>query len=109
MSCASTQVGQPQIPLFVMCKREAWHTPRMYKQFQSFINPQILEASEETCQAWEGCISNTDDLCLVERPAQLKVRFHTIQGKEIDLFCQGLVARIFLHEVDHLRGQVMWE
>ena len=45
----------------------------------------------------------------MERPTQLKVRFHTIQGKEIDLFCQGLVARIFQHEVDHLNGQVMWE
>jgi peptide deformylase len=61
------------------------------------------------CTAWEGCISNDDELCLVERPMQLRVKFNTIQGKQIDLFCQGLIARVFLHEQDHLNGQAMWE
>ena len=68
-----------------------------------------MMASEETCTAWEGCISNNDELCLVERPIQLKVRFHTIEGKEIDLFCEGIVARVFMHEIDHLEGKLMWE
>lgn len=109
MSCSSTQVGIPQIPLFVMCKREFWYTPQMYRRFTSFLNPTIVMASEETCTAWEGCISNNDELCLVERPMQLKVRFNTIEGKEIDLFCEGIVARVFMHEIDHLEGRLMWE
>ena len=35
---------------------------------------------------------------------QIRVKFNTLNGKDIDLLCSGLVARIFLHEVDHLNG-----
>jgi peptide deformylase len=69
----------------------------------------VVEASEETCEVWEGCVSNDDAICLVERPSQLRVKFNTIQGKEIDLFCQGIIARVFLHEIDHLHGHNMWD
>jgi len=40
---------------------------------------------------------------------QIRVKFNTPLGKDVDVFCHGLVARIFLHEVDHLYGQNMWE
>ena len=73
------------------------------------INPQVLESSEETCDAWEGCVSNTDDIALVRRPKKVKVRFHNIQGKECDLLCDGLLSRIFQHEIDHLDGKTMEE
>jgi peptide deformylase len=33
MSIAATQVGMPQMPLFVMCKRQNWYKPTMYKNF----------------------------------------------------------------------------
>lgn len=81
----------------------------MYKKFNTFLNPKIVETSEETNLAWEGCISNHEELCLIERPSQIKVSFNLIDGKQIDLFCEGLVARIFLHEIDHLNGKLMWE
>jgi peptide deformylase len=68
MSIASTQVGDAQTPLFVMCHRKWWYTPRQYKMFQTFVNPKIVEFSEEQALAWEGCISNDEQLCLVERP-----------------------------------------
>lgn len=73
MSIASTQVGYSQTPLFVMCAREYWYTHLQYKKFQSFLNPKVLEFSEEKALAWEGCISNDDQMCLVERPLQVRV------------------------------------
>jgi len=73
------------------------------------INPEITDVSEEVCLAWEGCISDTKELCLVERPQQVKVRFNDIRGKEYDLICMGLMARVFLHEIDHLQGRNMWD
>ena len=55
--------------LFVMCDRTYWYHPKlMYKKFLTVLNPQILDFSEETCEAWEGCISNDDELALVKRP-----------------------------------------
>lgn len=68
MSIASTQVGKPQMPLFVMCSRENWHTPRQYKTFQTFINPQVIAYSDNQCLSWEGCVSNDEEMVLIERP-----------------------------------------
>jgi hypothetical protein len=45
----------------------------------------------------------------VERPQQVKVKFNDIRGKEYDLLCMGLMARVFLHEIDHLQGRNMWD
>ena len=42
MSIASTQIGRPQVPLFVMCSRENWFTEKQYRKFQSFLNPEII-------------------------------------------------------------------
>ena len=108
MSVASTQVGHPDTPLFVMCKRQNWYTAHQYKSFQTFLNPEIVEISEQTTTAWEGCISNDEELCLVERPAEALVRFQDIRGKSFELGIGGLLCRIFQHEVDHLDGQLMW-
>ena len=69
------------------------------------INPEILEASAETCQAWEGCVSNEIDIALVERPKRVKVRFLDAKGEERDLLCDGLISRIFQHEIDHFEGR----
>ena len=68
MSVAATQVNSLDMPLFVMCSRTNWYTPKMYRTFQTFINPVITDFSEELATAWEGCISNDEELCLVERP-----------------------------------------
>ena len=66
-----------------------------YKHFHAFLNPRIVEASNETILAWEGSISNLDELVLLERPAQVKVKFNLIDSKEIEFICDGLVSRIF--------------
>ncbi len=75
----------------------------------SVFNPQILDFSIETCEAWEGCISNSDEIALVRRPKQVKVRFNNIKGQEVDMVCDGLISRIFQHELDHLNGKGMEE
>jgi len=75
MSIAATQVGKVDVPLFLICSRENWYTPKQYKTFQTFINPHIVAHSENLCLAWEGCISNDDEMVLLERPAQVKARF----------------------------------
>jgi peptide deformylase len=94
--------------MFVMCDRQFWYHPAfMYKKFMTVLNPEIIEASKETCLAWEGCISNDEHIALVERPKTIKVRFQTYNGKETDQVCKGLMSRIFQHEIDHFDGVLM--
>jgi peptide deformylase len=71
------------------------------------INPEIIEASEEKCLAWEACVSENDRIALVERPKMVKVRFQSVKGVEHDLLCHGLLSRIFQHEIDHFEGKIM--
>ena len=79
-----------------MCDRAYWYHPKLqYKKFMTVFNPEIIDRSEETCQAWEGCISNSEQIAMVERPKKVKVRFHNIKGIESDLVCDGLISRIF--------------
>jgi len=75
MAVSAPQVGKPHIPLFIMCKKNTWYTPKMYKTFQVFLNPQIIKYSEQTVTAWEGCLSNDEEFALVERPMQVQVQF----------------------------------
>ena len=65
--------------------------------------------SENLCLAWEGCISNDDEMVLIERPTQVKAHFKDLQGQEYQMLLNGLMSRIFQHEIDHLNGLVMWD
>ena len=85
MSIAATQVGKPQVPLFLMCSRENWNTARQYKTFQTFINPRIIGHCDRLCLAWEGCISDDAEMCLVERPASVKAKFQDTKGEEFEV------------------------
>ena len=59
-----------------MCDRPFWYHPKlMYKKFVTFYNPEIIQVSDETIMAWEGCLSNEEEVVLVERPKTIKVRF----------------------------------
>ena len=69
----------------------------------ALINPRILgEEGEEVRE--EGCLSIPDIHGDVVRAAEIGVRFHDIEGCEHELECQELLARVIMHEVDHLHG-----
>ncbi|MBO9480451.1 peptide deformylase [Salinisphaera sp. G21_0] len=69
-----------------------------------WINPQIIEVSQETCWTWEGCLSVPGIRGWVNRPANLKVRGFDGQGNTIEAVLNGFAARVMLHEIDHLNG-----
>jgi peptide deformylase len=68
------------------------------------INPVILETSEETQNDPEGCLSFPGEYGLVERPLRVKVQAQDRHGDLIILEAEGLKARAFCHEIDHLNG-----
>lgn len=69
------------------------------------INPKILEISEETIRSDEGCLSYPGLFVKIERPAAIKVEFTTETGEVKQMTLEGLTARCFLHETEHMNGQ----
>lgn len=68
------------------------------------INPKIISLSEERVLDLEGCLSFPELFMKVKRPATCVVQYSNIDGIQIERELEGLEARVFLHEYDHLLG-----
>jgi len=77
--------------------------------FQVFINPEIVEYSEEKESLEEGCLSLPQIELPVERSLKIKFRGQNPLGKKIKLVARGVLARILQHETDHLNGIIFTE
>ena len=71
---------------------------------QIFINPEIIEASEEEGIFREGCLSLPGIMIDVTRPTKVHIRYQTLQGKPWEMRAEGLLAICLQHEIDHLNG-----
>jgi peptide deformylase len=69
------------------------------------VNPEIIEATGEQHEA-EGCLSVPNQYGVVSRPAFVRVRAQDRFGEFFEVSGEGLTARCFAHEVDHLNGIV---
>ena len=72
------------------------------------INPEILETSGEQTGE-EGCLSVPGKSGVVTRPDYGKVKALKEDMEEIELEGEGLLARAFCHEIDHLDGHMYVE
>ena len=73
----------------------------------AFINPEVIETSEEQQDSEEGCLSFPDIYIKVKRPMRTRVRALGIDGKTFEMSGEGLLARCLLHENDHLTGKLL--
>lgn len=71
-----------------------------------FINPEIIESSEDTWLFNEGCLSLPGIREDVVRPSSIKVRYFDEDFNEHIEQLDGIKARVFQHEFDHLNGNV---
>ncbi len=69
-----------------------------------FINPVILKKSKETEVIEEGCLSFPGLFLKIKRAKEIEVKALDENGKEIRIKDNGLISRIFQHEIDHLEG-----
>lgn len=69
------------------------------------INPVILNREGEDT-AEEGCLSVPRIEEKVSRPFRVQVKGIDLEGKEKKFEAEGLKARVFCHEVDHLNGKL---
>lgn len=72
------------------------------------INPEII-ASEGEQTGSEGCLSYPGKYGQVTRPNKVTVRAQNRRGKWFEMTGEGLLARAFCHEIDHLDGHLFRE
>ena len=67
------------------------------------VNPEIIETSGEQTGE-EGCLSVPGKSGIVTRPNHVKVKALNMEMKPFEMEGEGLLARAFCHEIDHLDG-----
>ena len=72
------------------------------------VNPEVI-ATEGSQTGSEGCLSFPDKFGIVTRPNVVTVRAQDRNGEWFTITREGLTARAFMHEIDHLDGHVFTE
>jgi peptide deformylase len=69
-----------------------------------FINPKVVARGKGTELMEEGCLSVPGLFLKIKRSKSVEVEALTLDGEKIRIKAEGLLARIFQHEIDHLDG-----
>src|SRR3989344_2867457 len=69
-----------------------------------FINPEITQVSKKTATEEEGCLSLPGDWRELPRADKVTIKAVDENGKKFKMKAKGILARLMLHEVDHLDG-----
>jgi peptide deformylase len=99
---AAPQIGLLQ-RMFVAQLPEDEEDPQSGKPFV-LINPEVVKSSRDEVEGEEGCLSIPTWYGLVWRPEWVVVKAQDVNGKPIRIKATGMLARVFLHEMDHLDG-----
>ena len=73
-------------------------------KFIEFVNPEILERSDETVERYEGCLSFPGHNGAIARAKHVKVKAQDRRGEWFTLEADDMLARCIQHENDHLDG-----
>jgi peptide deformylase len=68
------------------------------------FNPRVVAFSDEMVYINEGCLSYPGMVVKIKRPRQVRARFTSPSGETHTMQFDGLTARVFQHELDHLNG-----
>lgn len=70
------------------------------------INPEILEVLDDNVEMEEGCLSIPGIFKRVARPNKIKVIYLDENGNVVEEVMEGLWAKAFQHETDHINGMM---
>ncbi|MFA5287296.1 MAG: peptide deformylase [Candidatus Omnitrophota bacterium] len=70
------------------------------------INPKITSANGSQINQ-EGCLSVPGICIKVKRAERVKIKAQDEYGKLLNIEAQGLLACVFQHEIDHLKGKLI--
>ena len=103
---AAIQVGVPQRVLVIDLQEPESEEEgaAVIRDPRVFINPEIVEHSDDEQPYIEGCLSVPDQYAEVDRPDRIRARWLDLDGKPHDERIEGLLAVCLQHEMDHLEG-----
>lgn len=78
------------------------------EEYLELINPEIIAQSGEQT-GLEGCLSVPGKWGIVTRPNVVRVRAQDREGNWFEAQGEGLTARCFCHEIEHLDGHIYTE
>lgn len=70
------------------------------------INPVLVETFGEPELVDEGCLSLPEIWSKTPRYPRVKVSGATLDGEQVNIEAEGLLAQVLQHEIDHLDGKV---
>ncbi|MBZ1345409.1 MAG: peptide deformylase [Candidatus Nealsonbacteria bacterium] len=70
----------------------------------ALFNPKIIKKSRETITDEEGCLSFPKLFLKIKRAKEVEIEGLNERGEKIKIKTEGLPARVFQHEIDHLDG-----
>ncbi|MEK9176035.1 MAG: peptide deformylase [Patescibacteria group bacterium] len=107
---ASPQIGENYMIIITHPRTTKARAFGKVDKLRIYINPKIIFKSKKENLIYEGCGSvggNIDDGAIfgpVVRPAIIEVEAFDEKGNKFSLRCDGILARVIQHEMDHLNG-----
>jgi peptide deformylase len=101
---AAIQVGVPKRILVIDLQEPKEEGGDPVRDPRVFINPEIVQSSDQEVPYTEGCLSVPDQYAEVDRPDRIRARWLDEQGKAHEEEIEGLLATCLQHEMDHLEG-----
>jgi peptide deformylase len=101
---AAIQVGVPKRILVIDLQEPEEEGGEAVQDPRVFINPEIVEHSDQEVPYTEGCLSVPDQYAEVDRPDRIRARWLDLDGKSHDEEITGMLATCLQHEMDHLEG-----
>lgn len=93
---SAVQIGEPVRVIYAEFDRTPYE----------LINPVFEWLSDEKIRLWDDCFSFPDLLALVERSAQVRLRYEEPSGAAHIIEARGEFAELLQHEMDHLDGML---
>ena len=96
---AAIQVGIPKRIIVLDIARKDEPKKPMY-----FVNPEIVEKSQNNSTYEEGCLSVPGQFAEIDRPDKCHIKYLDYYGQPKELIAEGMLATCIQHEMDHLEG-----
>jgi len=96
---AAIQVGIPKRVIVLDIARKDEPKNPMF-----FINPEVIEKSQNNFTYEEGCLSVPGQFAEIDRPDKCHIKYLDYYGKPQEIKSEGMLATCIQHEMDHLEG-----
>lgn len=108
LGLAGPQVGMMRRVFICLDDRgldeDAMDQPGFEPKYIEFVNPEILEQSEEEVMLYEGCLSFPGHNGAIKRPRWVRARAQNRHGEWFEIEAEEMLARCICHENNHLDG-----